>query len=54
MLQTKIKFHGDKLTDYYDKEILKVDYNHIFLTVISFDSVPKKDENYYPQGFLKK
>ena len=52
-LKTKIKPHGDKVTDFYDKEIPKVDSNHTCLAVISLDSALKKDENYYPQFFLK-
>ena len=31
----------------------QVDSNHICLAVISLDSAPKKDENYYLQVFLK-
>ena len=31
----------------------KVDSNYTCLTVISFDSALRKDENYYPQMFLK-
>ena len=30
-----------------------MDSNHTFLAVISLDSALKKDENYYPQVFLK-
>ena len=52
-LKTKIKSHGGKVTDFYDKEIPKVDSNHTYLEVISLDSALKKDENYYPQVFLK-
>ena len=52
-LKTKIKSHGDKVTDFYLKEIPKVDSNHTFLAIISLDSAFKKDENYYPQVFLK-
>ena len=52
-LKTKIKSHGDEVTDFYDKEIPKVDSNHTFLYVISLDSVLKKDENNYPQVFLR-
>ena len=46
-VKTKIKFYDDAVTDYYDKEILKVDSNHTFLAVIILDSAVKKDENYY-------
>ena len=52
-LKTKIKSHGDEVTAFYDKEIPKVDSNHTCLAAISFDSVLKKDENYYPQVLLK-
>ena len=52
-MKTKIKSHADEVTDFYDKEIHKEDSNHTCLTVISLDSALKKDENYYPQLFLK-
>ena len=52
-MKTKIKSHGDKVTDSYDKEIPKVDSNHTCLAVISLKSSLKKDENYLPQMFLK-
>ena len=52
-LKTKIKSHGDEATDFYDKKIPKVDSNHTCLLVISSDSALKKNENYYPQVFLK-
>ena len=54
-LKTKIKSYsyGDKITDVYHKNILKVDPNHTCLAVISLDSALKKDANYYPQVFLK-
>ena len=44
-LKIKIKSHGDEVTDFYDKEIPKVDSNHTCLAVISLDSALKKDEN---------
>ena len=52
-MKTKIKSHGDEVADFYDKEIPKVDSNHTCLAVISLDATLKKDENYYPQVFLK-
>ena len=52
-LKTKIKSHDDEVTDFYDKEITKADSNHTCLAVINLDSALKKDDNYYPQGFLK-
>ena len=51
-LKTKIKSHDDEVTDFYDKEIPKVDSNYNCLAVISLDSALKKDENYYTQVFL--
>ena len=52
-LKTKIKSHVDEVTDFYDKEIPKVDSSHTCLAGISFDFVLKKDESYDPQDFLK-
>ena len=46
-MKTKTKFYDNAVTDYYDKEILKVDSNHTCLAVISLDSALKKDENCY-------
>ena len=51
--KTKIKSYGDEVTDFYDKQIPKMDSNYNCLAVISLDSTPKKDENYYLQVFLK-
>ena len=39
-----LKFHGKKVTDFYDKEIPKVDCNHTCLAVISLESAFKKME----------
>ena len=39
-LKTKMKFHGDEVTDFYDKKIPKVDTNQTclyFLALISLD-----------------
>ena len=52
-LITKIKSHGDDVTDFYDKKIPKVDSNYTCLAVISLDSAIKKDNSYYLQVFLK-
>ena len=41
-LKTKIKSYGDDVTDFYDKEIPKVNSNHTCLAVISLDSALKK------------
>ena len=53
VFKNKKKSHGDEVTDFYDKEIPKVDSNHTFLAVITLDYVLKKDESYYSQVFLK-
>ena len=50
-LKTKIKSHDDEVTDF--KEIPTVSSNHTCLVVISLDCALKKDDNYYPQMFLK-
>ena len=52
-MKTKIKSYSDKVAYFNNKEIPKVDSNHTFLAVISLDSALKKNENYYPQMFLK-
>ena len=52
-METKIESHGNEITDFHDKKIPKVDFNHICLAVISLDSAIKKDEDYYSQVFLK-
>ena len=38
-MKTKIKSHGDEVTDFYDKEISKLDSNHTYLAIINLDSV---------------
>ena len=53
ILNIKIKSSGDRVTDFYNQELPKVDSNHTYLAVISLDSALKKDENYYLQVFLK-
>ena len=52
-MKTKIKSHSDEVTDFYVKEIPKVDSNHSYSAVISLDSSLKKHENYCSQVFLK-
>ena len=43
-LKTKIKSHGDEVTDFYDKKFPQLDFNHTCLAVISLDSAFKKDD----------
>ena len=47
------KFYLDEATDFYNKEISKVDSNLTCLAVISLDSALSKDGSYYLQVFLK-
>ena len=51
IFQKEIKSNGDEVTDFYDKEISKMES---CLAVTSMDSALKKDENDYLQVFLKK
>ena len=59
LLKTKIKSHGDKdskflrFTNFYDKEILKMNSNHTCVRIVSLDSDLQKDENYYLKVFLE-
>ena len=52
-LETKIKFYLDETTDHHEKEILKAGSDYTCLAVVIVDSALKKDENCYPQAFLK-
>ena len=52
-LKAKIKVYGDDVTDFYDKEIPKIDSNHTCLAVISLGSALQTDDNYYPRMFSK-
>ena len=47
-LRTKIKSHGDEVTDFYDKGS-----NNTRLAVINLDSALNKDGNYFLRVFLK-
>ena len=42
-----------KVKDFHDKEMPEVVSNYICLAVIVIDFVLKKDENFYPQVFVK-
>ena len=50
-MKTKIKSHGDEVTDFYYKEILNVDPNHTY--ILLYHTVLMKDDNYYLYVFLK-
>ena len=44
--KSKIKSHGDRITDFYNQKNPKLDSNHTCFAVISLDSALKKDNNY--------
>ena len=52
-VKTKTKSMCAAATAFHDKKIPKMDSNCTYVAVISLYSVFKKDENYYPQEFLK-
>ena len=52
-LKSKIKSHGEEVTDFYNKNFPKVESNHTSLAEISLNSFLKEDDNYHPQVFLK-
>ena len=52
-LKTKTKPYGDEATDFHDKEIPRVGFNHTCLGLMNLDSALQNDKNYYPQVFLK-
>ena len=47
-MRTKIKSHGDEVTDFYDKGS-----NNTCLAVINLDSALYKDGNYFLRVLLK-
>ena len=53
-LKPKVKYHGDKVTDFHGKEIPKVDSNHTCLAVISLDSALKKDCSFKSASVFKR
>ena len=53
-LKPKIKSHGDKVTDLYDKEIPKVDSNHTCIALISLDTALKEDYTYKSTSGFKR
>ena len=52
-LKTKIKSHGDEVTDFFAKEIPKVGSNHTCLVVISLDSALNRDDNFSASAFRR-
>ena len=51
--ENNIRSYGHEATNFHDNEIPKVDSNYTCSAVILIDFILKKDENYYPQVFLK-
>ena len=52
-VKTIINVHGDEVTNFYDKNVAKMDSNNTCLAVISLNSTLNKNGNYYLQVFLK-
>ena len=52
-LKTQIKYYGNKVTNFDDKEIPGLDSNHTYLAVVTLGSTLKKDDSYCWQVFLK-
>ena len=52
-MKTKVKSHGDEVTNFYDKIIPTLGSNHTCLAIISLNSSLKKNDSYYPQVFSK-
>ena len=52
-MRTRIRSYGDKAANFHTGKILEGCSNYICWSVILIDSVLKKDENNYPQVFLK-
>ena len=53
-LRSKVKYFKGKINiNFHNNKMLKEDSKCICLTVILIDSVYRKDNNYYPQVFLK-
>ena len=52
-VKTRINVHGDEVTNFYDKNVAKMDSNNTCLAVISLNSTLNKDGNYYLHVFLK-
>ena len=50
----KKKSYGDEAIGFYNKKISKVGFNHTYITVITIDSAPKKEEKYYLRVFYKR
>ena len=52
-LKTKLKSHGNEVTDFYDKQIPNLGSNRTCLAVITLDSALKKKMSYYLQVLSK-
>ena len=53
ILKPKIKSYRKEATDFHDKEIFKLGFNYIGLSVILISFAHKKERQYYQQVFLK-
>ena len=46
-----MKSESDEVTDFYNKKVANMNFNHTCLAVIQSDSALRKDENFHPQVF---
>ena len=53
-MKTKTTSDGDEISNFYDKKIPKLDYNHTCLALITLDSAFKKDDSHYQQSVSKR
>ena len=49
----KIKYHGDKVTDFYDKDIPKVESNHFYFQELAWILFSKKMKFIMRKSFQK-
>ena len=52
-LKAKVNSYSDEATDLHSRKLPEEGSNYIFWLTILIGSALKKDENYYPQVFLK-
>ena len=52
-MKAKISSYSDEATDLHSRKLPEEGSNYIFWLIILIGSALKKDENYYPQVFLK-
>ena len=53
-MKTKIKSHGEEVTDFYDKETLRVDSNRTCFAALSLDYDLRKSDFFFHSRHLHK